>query len=505
MIPILYDKTETEFKSNGLGLLVDTSSCYVEEERNELYELTLSYPVDSFLYDSIEPNCYIKAKANNKYEPQIFRIYYVSKPLGGQITVKAEHISYELKDDFIESVSVNGTCKQALNSIKSKSLFSNKFNFNSNITGSKNFSAGLCSAWECIKGESGSIIDTYGNGADIIRNNFNISVIQNAGDSNNILISYGKNITGFTCEENWTNVCTRIYPYAEKDDTIYSLPEKYVDSPYIGRDKHPRVKAVDLSEKFGDDEEISIGRLRNFASKYFSETKCDIPELNYNVNFIDLSKTEEYKNLGFDENVNIFDNVIIRHPKYNIDTKVRILKVRYNVLLEKYDNIELNFKKNTITSTINNTVKKVNEVSKTVDSTKKGISVKFGEIDNMFQACVTDDEFGSKIEASTDHVLVSVNDAKGDTGLNISRDNGVEIFDAKFIIYSSSNRTKKVFWVDASGNLRGNSDSYLEMGDTTLQSNELTFNSSGNTVSISAYRDGINFDCPIYVNHTKIT
>ena len=77
MIPILYDKTETEFKSNGLGLLVDTSSCYVEEERNELYELTLSYPVDSFLYDSIEPNRYIKAKSNNKYEPQIFRIYYV--------------------------------------------------------------------------------------------------------------------------------------------------------------------------------------------------------------------------------------------------------------------------------------------------------------------------------------------------------------------------------------------------------------------------------------------
>lgn len=41
MIPILYDKRETEFITNGIGLLTDAVSCLVTEERNSTYELTL--------------------------------------------------------------------------------------------------------------------------------------------------------------------------------------------------------------------------------------------------------------------------------------------------------------------------------------------------------------------------------------------------------------------------------------------------------------------------------
>jgi phage-related protein len=41
MIPILYDKDETEFKTNGLGRLSDAISCIVTEERNGIYELEM--------------------------------------------------------------------------------------------------------------------------------------------------------------------------------------------------------------------------------------------------------------------------------------------------------------------------------------------------------------------------------------------------------------------------------------------------------------------------------
>ena len=34
MIPILYSETEREFKTNGIGRLVDAISCTVTEERN---------------------------------------------------------------------------------------------------------------------------------------------------------------------------------------------------------------------------------------------------------------------------------------------------------------------------------------------------------------------------------------------------------------------------------------------------------------------------------------
>ena len=38
MIPILYDKSETEFTSYGLGVLADCSLCEVTEECNGVFE-----------------------------------------------------------------------------------------------------------------------------------------------------------------------------------------------------------------------------------------------------------------------------------------------------------------------------------------------------------------------------------------------------------------------------------------------------------------------------------
>ena len=41
MIPVLYEPNETNFNTNGVGLLVDAISCEVEEERNRAFELVL--------------------------------------------------------------------------------------------------------------------------------------------------------------------------------------------------------------------------------------------------------------------------------------------------------------------------------------------------------------------------------------------------------------------------------------------------------------------------------
>ena len=53
MIPILYDKTETAFTSNGLGRLYDCISCTVTEERNGIYECDFEYPVTGANYEKI--------------------------------------------------------------------------------------------------------------------------------------------------------------------------------------------------------------------------------------------------------------------------------------------------------------------------------------------------------------------------------------------------------------------------------------------------------------------
>ena len=198
MIPILYKQNETNFEHNGLGLLVDTISCYPEETRNGSYELELTYPVGSFLYSELKANRWIKARADDRHEPQLFRIYYISKPINGKITIKAEHISYLLKDNFVETLNYTGNCQGALNTLNNSATFQTGFTFYSDVSGSKNFSFDLRNFWECIIGKDDSIVSQFGTGIDIVRNNKNVSLLNSGGQDNNVLISYKKNLTGFT-------------------------------------------------------------------------------------------------------------------------------------------------------------------------------------------------------------------------------------------------------------------------------------------------------------------
>lgn len=66
MIPILYDPLETQFDSNGIGLLTDAISCIVEEERNGSFELTLQYPQEGHLADYIVEDAIIRQNQTTK-------------------------------------------------------------------------------------------------------------------------------------------------------------------------------------------------------------------------------------------------------------------------------------------------------------------------------------------------------------------------------------------------------------------------------------------------------
>ena len=96
MIPVLYPANATDFSSFGLGVLTDTISCEVTEERNGVFECLLKYPVSGQHYGLITKECIIKAKPNDTAADQAFRIYRITKPLNGIVTIYGQHISYDL-------------------------------------------------------------------------------------------------------------------------------------------------------------------------------------------------------------------------------------------------------------------------------------------------------------------------------------------------------------------------------------------------------------------------
>ena len=96
MKPILYPAGETQFVSNGLGRLSDAVSCKVVEERNGQYELELEYPVTGLHYADIMEERIICARHDDTEDIQPFRIYKITRPMNGIVTVNARHITYQL-------------------------------------------------------------------------------------------------------------------------------------------------------------------------------------------------------------------------------------------------------------------------------------------------------------------------------------------------------------------------------------------------------------------------
>ena len=80
----LFESTDTDFSTNGLGTLPDAISCIVTEKRNSEYELEMEYPITGQNYDLIEFRRLIFARPNPYSKPQPFRIYAISKPINGK-------------------------------------------------------------------------------------------------------------------------------------------------------------------------------------------------------------------------------------------------------------------------------------------------------------------------------------------------------------------------------------------------------------------------------------
>ena len=93
MIPILFGKNATDFSTNGIGRLSDAISCTVTLEANGGYELAMTYPMTGEHFADIQMDSIILAKPDGRRNNQAFRVYKISKPLNGQVTINAEHIS----------------------------------------------------------------------------------------------------------------------------------------------------------------------------------------------------------------------------------------------------------------------------------------------------------------------------------------------------------------------------------------------------------------------------
>lgn len=328
----LFESTETVFTHNGLAVLGDCKTAFIEEMLNDKYELEIEYPIDArgkWQY-LVEGNI-IKADA------QLFRIYHKEIALTG-IKVNARHIFYDLLNNFVENASIeNLNAAGALNAILAHTQYAHGFTAASDVTGALTYAIATQNPIEAIMGDDG-VIARYG--GELERNNYVIDLHQARGLDRDVLIVYGKNIVGIEETLDMASVCTRIYPVG-KDSLL--LTAKYLDSNLITNYPHPIIKKVE----FNDCETESD--LEDAAQAYLD--KNDTPLANYKVDFIELTKTVEYKSYAALEMVSMGDTVTIRHTKLNINIKLEVIRIKKNVLTNRIEEVELGrFKPNIATN-----------------------------------------------------------------------------------------------------------------------------------------------------------
>ena len=330
--------------STKYGVISSLCEAFVEEERNGLFELSFIMLNTDSLFNYIKEDNIVVTNANDTLLNQKFRIYMTRKLMNNRVEVFARHISFDLMYDYIDNLSFeNQSCEYALNQLFRNSNFSTHYRGYSDIVNAQNYNMSMANVLEAIGGKKGSIIDTFGTGAEILRDNENIHVLNKRGYDNEVTIEYKKNLTGFELEEDTTDLITRILPYAKYNDEETSeeitVKASYVDSDNINNYSHPYIKAIDYSSKFEEGQIPTTEKLITLAKKEYRDNKVDIPKQNFKIEFIHLSKCVGYE--GLEDKISLCDTVTIKDTRYNINTQAKVIKTVFNVLKNRYESMEL--------------------------------------------------------------------------------------------------------------------------------------------------------------------
>nr|DAN65985.1 MAG TPA: tail protein [Caudoviricetes sp.] len=347
MKPILFPSTATEFKTQGLGVLTDAISCTVTEERNGAFELTMQYPDTGVHFDEITDRCIIYAIPSPYRAPQPFRIYRITRPMDGIIMVYAQHITYDLSGVPLNPfTAINAP--DALSKLSLNAAVDSPFTFWTDKATVASFAVSTPSSTRSVLGgSSGSILDVYG--GEYEWDGFTVRLYGHRGYDNGVVISYGKNLTDIEQDRNISNVATGIYPYwTNAEGALVTCDPKIVNAP--GTYDFTRVVPVDFSNDF--ETQPTPAQLRARAEKYVEDNKIGIPKTSITASFVQLEQFPEYEDLALLEKCDLCDTVTIRYPQLGVEAKAEIVKIETDVLLERYNSVEIGDVRTNIADTI---------------------------------------------------------------------------------------------------------------------------------------------------------
>lgn len=347
MRPRLYAPETAEFDNNGIGVLSDAISCRAYPAFGS-DELKMTYPLTGIHYSEIQQRSILVVKPDPFRDPQPYRVYKITRPMFGTVTIYARHIAYDLSGTIVAPFSASSVA-DALNGLKINAVTDCPFSFRTDKDTSGSFSVKVPSSiWGTLGGHEGSILDVYG--GEYQFDGYTVYLRSRLGADRGVSIRYGKNLTNLQQDENCANCYTGVAPYWTDQDGAETVTLQEIVINAEGDYGYTRILSLDLSEAF--ETAPTEDELRERAEKYMADNKIGEPDVSWKVEFVQLEQTEEYKGTALLERVYLGDTVHVEFPAMGVSATARAVEAEYDCLLERYISVTLGSVKQTVADTI---------------------------------------------------------------------------------------------------------------------------------------------------------
>lgn len=341
MIPILYEKGETAFASNGLGRLRDCISCVVTEERNGIYECDFEYPIDGVNYDRIQLGRIIAVEHDETNDVQPFDIVSYSRPIDGVVTFHAVHISYRQTALAVSGTNINSLADAF--TLFGTASPSNPFSYWTDKDG-QGFMASADGVPHSVRtmlgGMEGSVLDAYGGEYEWDR--WTVKLWASRGELKNFTIRYGVNLVDYEEELDYSDTYNAVVPFWKGQDSNgndITVTGDMVEVSYPTFNGTTRCIPLDVTDKF--EAQPTKAEVEAQGLAYINANQTYLPAQTIKVDFVRITESGEYQQFANLQKCKLCDTIRVIFSRYNMEGTFKIVRTEYDVLQERYSVMEL--------------------------------------------------------------------------------------------------------------------------------------------------------------------
>jgi phage minor structural protein len=336
----IFSAADTDFTSNGEVVISNATKANVRKVDNGDYYLDFECGLE--YVDYIVANNIIVAPTPQG--DQAFRITSFDATRK-KITAKAWHIFYDSANYLIaDSYVVDKNCNDALDHLNGATDTQSPFTTLSNVQ--------TIDSYRCVRTSLQNAISVLLErwGGHLVRDNWNIKIMNSIGQDNGVTIQYKKNLKEITAKYDWSNVVTKLLPVGYDGillDEIYIYSDTQYSIPYT---KTVSFEQGDINQEDYEDETAYQDALKvdlfNQATAYLAQN-C-VPAVTYTLK----ANIEKITDVG--------DYVQVYDQRLGLNLDAAVTAFNYDCILGKYTEIEFGSIGQSLSNLMSNVTSQVN-------------------------------------------------------------------------------------------------------------------------------------------------